>query len=98
MAHPSFGSFIDFRLMYSAYSKVPADNLNLSPASSKSKVYRTIELGMLPVEGQLCHDKTNIFPNELAIAWIRINAGVPDDTNQSRPNQAEVQFGMEAYL
>ena len=84
--------------MYSAYSKVPADNLNLSPASSENDVYRTIEFGMLPVKGQFRHDETDILPNELAIAWIRISADVPDDAGQSRPDQAEVPLGMEVYL
>lgn len=58
--YPSLGSLIDFRLMYSSYSKSPARLL--SPYCARTlKRTRTVEFGMLPVERQFGQEEVYII-------------------------------------
>ena len=59
VSYPSLGSLMDFKLMYSSYSKVPARCQ--SAARSIALAGRTIELGMLSVEGKLGHQIVDVL-------------------------------------
>ena len=58
--YPSLGSFIDFRLMYSSYSKSPAILLSSYNACTLRSI-QTIEFGMLPVERQFSQEKVDVI-------------------------------------
>jgi hypothetical protein len=66
VAYPSFGSLIDFKLMYSSYSNVP-NGVSCS-ISLLSQINRTVEFRVLPMEGKLRPQKVNVLFDELAIA------------------------------
>ena len=60
--YPSLGSLIDFRLMYSSYSKSPARAMFLSLCYVYTgKKMQTIEFGMLPVERQFGQEKVDVI-------------------------------------
>ena len=59
-AYPSLGSLIDFRLMYSSYSKSPARILSPYNARTLTRT-QTIEFGMLPVESQFGQEEVDII-------------------------------------
>lgn len=58
--YPSLGSLIDFRLMYSSYSKSPAKVLSPYHARNLTRT-QTIEFGMLPVESQFGQEEVDII-------------------------------------
>lgn len=58
--YPSLGSLIDFRLMYSSYSKSPARLLSFCYGHLVKKT-RTIKFGMLPVECQFRQEEVDII-------------------------------------
>lgn len=58
--YPSLGSLIDFRLMYSSYSKSPANLLSSCHARTLKRI-QTIEFGMLPVERQFGQKEVDII-------------------------------------
>jgi hypothetical protein len=65
-AYPSFGSLIDFKLMYSSYSNVPM------PTSVTFQVVigvHTVELGVVSVEVELCDQVINVFRDQRAVSW-----------------------------
>lgn len=58
--YPSLGSLIDFRLMYSSYSKSPARLLSPYHARTPKRI-QTIEFGMLPVKSQFGQEEVDII-------------------------------------
>jgi hypothetical protein len=64
-AYPSFGSLIDFKLMYSSYSNVPM------PTSVTFQVVigvHTVELGVISVEVELCDQVINVFRDQRTVS------------------------------
>ena len=59
MTYPSFGSLIDFRLMYSSYSNVPVPRV--SPLHTLVRAYPTIEFGVLSVESEFGQEKVDVL-------------------------------------
>jgi hypothetical protein len=64
-AHPSFGSLIDFKLMYSSYSNVPMPTLVTSHVVIE---VHTIELGVVSVEVELCDQVVNVFRDQRTVS------------------------------
>ena len=52
---------MDFKLMYSSYSKVPADCQSAAAAAAIAREDRTVELRMLPVERQFGHQVVDVL-------------------------------------
>lgn len=59
VSYPSLGSLIDFKLMYSSYSKVPA--CHQSAAQAFMCVGRTVELWVLSVEREFGHQVVDVL-------------------------------------
>ena len=65
-AYPSFGSLIDFKLMYSSYSKSPENESE--DACIKRCHQPTIELRMVPVKVELLKEEKDVFANQWSIS------------------------------
>ena len=61
VSYPSLGSLMDFKLMYSSYSKVPADCQSAAAAAAIAREDRTVELRVLPVERQFGHQVVDVL-------------------------------------
>src|SRR5271154_1101519 len=82
LAYPSFGSLIDFRLMYSSYSKRPA--LPINSCSTRSElVLLAIELHMLSMKCKLRKEIKHIFPDEGTVSYMNISKGFQVDISSS---------------
>src|SRR5579862_1283209 len=72
-AYPSLGSLMDFRLIYSSYSKVP--KLRISNHQGRGRVdgrLDTVELRMLPMKCQLGQQKVDVFPDKRPVTYYKI--------------------------
>ena len=63
---PSFGSLMDFRLMYSSYSNNPKSLSDV--VQGVHKHIRTVELGMLAMESKLRGEEENVVADEWCIS------------------------------
>lgn len=71
--HPSFGSLIDFKLMYSSYSNKPAIVRHSPFAELVTPGRHTVEFGVVAVEVQFRLEKEDVFPNERCISYPELS-------------------------
>lgn len=75
--HPSFGSLIVFKLMYSSYSNNPALVNTRLHKYRYNGGQRTIELGVVSVETQLRLEEEHIFANQRGVSYSALSTSKP---------------------
>lgn len=96
--YPSFGSLIDFKLMYSSYSNKPCDQISLSmslspPTQYAHRTWLTIELGVLSMESEFRQQKENIFPDKGTVACEKEKSVISTSSSSGRST-----FGRVLYV
>lgn len=71
--HPSFGSLIDFKLMYSSYSNKPATVRHPPFTELVNRGRHTVEFGVVAVEVQFRLEEEDVLPNERRISYTELS-------------------------